>query len=238
MKTQRSYLIGFSVLAICTSGCDGDDGAQGLAGPAGPQGSQGPAGDDGAPGAPGMPGADGADAGGFAFRADPESAYTVVDRLGMPAINTAVITSKDDYNAATPTDDANGDFVAEITANVDALHQALDDDLTGAGLTPCATADCVAAAAPLVVPDTLSIDRTSPPGFPNGRLLSDPVVDVTLALVLLDLGSTDGCGGEACTVTTLADLPLSPPANDVDYLSGTVIRRGCARPLIPTGALA
>ncbi|MEL6761198.1 MAG: DUF4331 family protein, partial [Myxococcota bacterium] len=208
MKIRKLFLVGFSVLTLNAVGCDGDDGAQG---PAGPAGSPGPAGDDGAAGAPGIPGADGADAGGFAFRTDPEDAYTVVDRMGMPAINTAVITSKDDYNAATPIDDANGDFVAEITANVDALHQALDDDLTGAGLTPCSTADCVAAAAPLVVPDTLSIDRTNPPGFPNGRLLPDPVVDVTLALVLLDLGSADGCGGDACTVTTLADLPLNPP---------------------------
>jgi hypothetical protein len=49
-----------------------------------------------------------------------------------------VITSKDDYNKATPADDANGDFVPEIGANVTALHAALDDDFVGLGLTPCA----------------------------------------------------------------------------------------------------
>ncbi|MEO0600566.1 MAG: DUF4331 family protein, partial [Myxococcota bacterium] len=103
---------------------------------------------------------------GFVFDDDAPSAYTRVDRMGMPAINTAVITSKDAYNAADPTDDAAGDFVAEITANVTGLHDALDDDLTGLLLTPCAPADCVAQAAPLVVPDHLTIDPSAGPGFP------------------------------------------------------------------------
>jgi hypothetical protein len=111
-----------------------------------------------------------------------------VDRMGMPAIATAVITSKDAYNQADPTDDAAGVFVPEIVGNVGALHAALDDDLTGLGLTPCVTGDCVGQAAPIVVPDVLRIDPTQPAGFPNGRRLVDPVIDVTLAVVLLDLG--------------------------------------------------
>ena len=143
---------------------------------------------------------------GFAFAMDDPSAYTRVDRIGMPAIGTAVITSKDDYNAADPVDDANGDFVPEIVSNVTALHDALDDDLAGLGLTPCVVEDCVATAAPLVVPDTLKIDTTAGAGFPNGRLLEDPVIDVTLAVVLLDLTVHD--------VTLFASLPLNPPEND------------------------
>ncbi|MCA9729373.1 MAG: DUF4331 family protein [Candidatus Eisenbacteria bacterium] len=150
---------------------------------------------------------------GFQFATDAPAAYRRVDRMGMPAIATAVISSgnKDAYNAADPTDDAAGDFVADITANVGGLHQALDDDLTGAGLTPCATGDCVSQAAPLVVPDVLRIDPSQPAGFPNGRGLADPVIDVTLAVVLLDL-SVHGAG-------TLAGLPLNPPANDVAFAS-------------------
>lgn len=147
----------------------------------------------------------------FVFASEPASAYDRVDRMGMPAIATAVISAgmKDAYNAADPTDDAEGDFVADIVANVGALHAALDDDLTGAGLTPCATNDCVSQAAPLVVPDVLRIDLAQPAGFPNGRRLADPVIDVTLAVVLLDLG-THGAG-------TLAALPLNPVANDVAF---------------------
>ncbi|MFT5583322.1 MAG: hypothetical protein ACI9VR_000900 [Cognaticolwellia sp.] len=123
----------------------------------------------------------------YVFASAEASAYTRVDRVGMPAINTAVIASKDAYNQADPADDANGDFVAEIVASLNFLHGALDDDLTGLGLTPCDVDTCVAQAAPLVVPDTLQIDTTGTAGFPNGRGLEDPVIDVTLAVVLLDL---------------------------------------------------
>ncbi len=147
----------------------------------------------------------------FVFDETPPDQLTQIDRMGMPAINTAVITSKDDYNAATPVDDANGDFVPEIVANVDGLHQALDDDLLGAGLTPCELMACVGQAAPLVVPDVIRLDLTGMAGFPNGRKLADPVMDVTLALVLLDL--------KVHEVTTLAGLPLNPPANDVAFLA-------------------
>jgi len=152
----------------------------------------------------------------FAFATDAPSAYARVDRMGMPAVATAVITSKDAYNSADPIDDGDGDFVAEIVANVTALHEALDDDLTGAGLEPCAASDCVDTTAPFVVPDTLQIDPGAPSGFPNGRRLGDPAMDVTLALVLLDV--VDGvCGEGACSVTTLASLPLNPSANDLAF---------------------
>ena len=63
-----------------------------------------------------------------------------------------------------------------------------------------------------VVPDTLTLVLGSNAGFPNGRLLSDPVIDVTLAVIFLDL-SRNGPG-------TLAGLPLNPPSNDVPFSSG------------------
>ena len=151
----------------------------------------------------------------FVFATDPPSAYVRVDRMGMPAIATAVISSKDAYNAADPADDANGDFVGEIVASLNVLHDALDDDLVGLGITPCTVdngnGSCVTQAAPLVIPDTLKIDLlavSGTPGFPNGRRLEDPVIDVTLAVVLLDL-SVHGAG-------TLVGV-LNPAANDVPF---------------------
>ena len=212
---MKKSLIAFSVLALVGLGACGEDGVDGADGASGADGMAGAPGMDGSPGADGSDGANALD---FQFRTDAPTAYAVVDRVGMPAINSAVITSKDSYNASTPADDAAGTFVTEITANVTALHDALDDDLAAAGLAACAPGDCVAQAAPLVVPDTLVIDRTSPAGFPNGRLLADPVMDVTLALVLLDLSDATGCAGGPCEVTTLANLPLNPPANDVPFL--------------------
>jgi hypothetical protein len=150
----------------------------------------------------------------FVFATTPASAYTQIDRVGMPAVNTAVITSKDAYNAATPTDDASGLFVSQITTDVTALHSTLDASISGAGLFPATTTQSINQAAPLIVPDTLKIDTTAAAGFPNGRKLTDPVVDVTLAVVMLDLTS------HGQTALTLANLPLNPPANDVAFQAG------------------
>lgn len=58
-----------------------------------------------------------------------------------------------------------------------------------------------------VVPDTLKVDFSRPAGFPNGRKLTDPVVDITLAVILLDLTKH--------SPRTLANVPLNPaPGND------------------------
>ncbi|GGD62248.1 DUF4331 family protein [Croceicoccus mobilis] len=77
---------------------------------------------------------------GFDFRSDDPADYTRVDRMGMPAVSTALIGSdlKNAYNDADPTDDANGDFVPEISDQLAGLTNALADDLVAAGLTPCA----------------------------------------------------------------------------------------------------
>ncbi|MCB9565812.1 MAG: DUF4331 family protein [Myxococcales bacterium] len=148
----------------------------------------------------------------FVFDATPPDQLTQIDRMGMPAINTAVITSKDKYNGSSPADDANGDFVPEIVANLTGLHGALDDDLAGLGLTPCvADVTCVAQAGPLVIPDTLKLDLSQDSGFPNGRKLADPVMDVTLAVVLLDL--------QVHAADLFASIPLNPPANDKAFLA-------------------
>ena len=76
----------------------------------------------------------------FTFRSDPVSSYVRVDRMGMPAVSTALIPSdrKNAYNDAGPAADANGDFVPDLAATLTGLTNALADDLTGAGLTPCA----------------------------------------------------------------------------------------------------
>jgi hypothetical protein len=145
-------------------------------------------------------------------------------KLGDPALG------KNAYNDADPADDATAgqgglpQFAVEIVTNLTGLHTALDDDITGAGLTPCTMMDnagddglpdCVGQAVfeggpsvvSLVIPDHLSINPGGPDGFPNGRRLQDPVVDVTLAIILLDM--TVHAPG------ILAGLPINPAANDV-----------------------
>lgn len=61
----------------------------------------------------------------------------------------------------------------------------------------------------LVVPDTINVDLSAASGFPNGRRLEDPVIDVTLAIIFLDM-SVHG-------PSTFANIPLNPPANDVPF---------------------
>lgn len=78
---------------------------------------------------------------GFNFRTDPASAYVRVDRMGMPAVATAVIGSsaKSAYNDANPLDDRNLKFLDEIKATLKGLTDALSDDFAAAGLNMCAT---------------------------------------------------------------------------------------------------
>ena len=57
----------------------------------------------------------------------------------------------------------------------------------------------------LVVPDTLTIWPDRPLGFPNGRLLSDPVIDLTFGAILIDVNRP----GQ--NIASFAALPLNPP---------------------------
>ena len=96
------------------------------------------------------------------------------------------------------------------------LHAALDTNLAAFALTPCTvvgdgTGTCAQQGVPVIIPDTLKIDTDSAAGFPNGRGLADQVMDITLAVILLDLNEHP--------VDLLAGLPLNPPANDVAFTS-------------------
>jgi len=143
----------------------------------------------------------------FTFASEPADAYTQIDRVGMPAVNTALITSKDAYNAAKPADDASGLFAGQIVSNLDAIHAKLNDDVTAAGLVATNTSGSLANAQAAVIPDTLKINTTAAAGFPNGRKLPDRVIDMTLSLILLQQGSGQD-------INTLANIPLNPGAND------------------------
>jgi hypothetical protein len=150
----------------------------------------------------------------FVFSTSPASAYTRVDRMGMPVVNTALITNKDQYNSLDPADDVTGTFVGEMTASIAGLHAALDDDLTMMRLTPCTapgdgTGTCWAQEAPLILPDVICINTGAAAGFPNGRLLSDQVVDITLAVLLLDSNTH--------AADLFASIPLNPAANDLPF---------------------
>jgi hypothetical protein len=159
--------------------------------------------------------------GSVGFRSDAVGTYTRVDAMGMPAVATALVGSamKNAYNDGSPDSSTfAGEFVAQLTG----IHAALDDDLAALNLAACDMTpqpDCVTqevaagvTVGDLVIPDQLKLDPGTPSGFPNGRDFDDPVIDVTLAVVLLDLGGV--CGAGTCGAGTLAGLPLNPPVLD------------------------
>ena len=102
-----------------------------------------------------------------------------------------------DFAPPTPTPSA----TATGTAASFDVTPCLNQTIPGTGLT----------VAQLVIPDSLKLDLNAPSGFPNGRTLTDPVIDVTLAAIFLNLSKNGP--------TTLANLPLNPPANDKPFLS-------------------
>jgi hypothetical protein len=109
--------------------------------------------------------------------------YHQVDRVGNPAVNTALIpfALKNAYNAATPVQDAKGKFASEIIATLKQFgtDQAHIDALAGVAVTGG---------------DYLHIDLTIPntgpsggnvaaAAFPNGRRLADNTLDTILTIV-------------------------------------------------------
>jgi hypothetical protein len=236
-KMTKLFFSSVSILALAAAcegeqGPAGENGAAGAQGPTGQNGADGADGTNGADGMNGTNGADGIDAARYDFRTETPDMYTRVDRMGMPAVATALIGSsmKEAYNDADPNDDITDVgglpmWAGEYLTNLTNLHMALEDDLGGAGLTRCSSgtgasidvSNCafqeLAPSFPvvaLIVPDTLTLDTSAAAGFPNGRRLEDPVIDVTLAVLLLDL-----------TAQTPADLVgvLNPAGNDVETLS-------------------
>lgn len=81
-----------------------------------------------------------------------------IDRVGRPAINTVFIEgdAKNDYNAASPVDDA------------------------------ATYADALGDLAEVLLPDVLTVDLADPAGFLNGRGLADDVIDAELQVITGD----------------------------------------------------
>lgn len=80
-------------------------------------------------------------ASGYDFRKDPDTAFISVDRMGMPAIATALIgtSAKIPYNDSNTGEDAAGRWTSEIKATLTGLHTILGDDLARLSLVSCAT---------------------------------------------------------------------------------------------------
>ena len=115
------------------------------------------------------------------------------DRMGMPAVNTALVSSddKDSFNQGDPSTDGD-DFKKSQTDIINGLRAAVAA-VPGfpAEDSPGVSAETVVT---LVNPDVLHIDLSQPSGFPNGRTLTDDTINPILGLVL-NRGNVLGGGG-------------------------------------------
>jgi hypothetical protein len=123
-----------------------------------------------------------------------------LDRMAIPAINTALIPSgmKDAFNQGAPATDA-AEFGATATSTIEGLRGAVDGVLDGpvgpqdGGPLGDLTPEQVSGA---LIPDIVTIDFSQNVVFPNGRQLTDDVIDVALQLVLnRTAGITDDIDG-------------------------------------------
>jgi hypothetical protein len=115
--------------------------------------------------------------------------YRTVDRMGNPAVNVALIpfSRKNEYNQATPKDDANLKFGEDILATLDALGT------EGADVFPPTDNALALAQVAVLGGDYLRLETdkalapntgTNPAAsFPNGRRLHDDVVDILLTFI-------------------------------------------------------
>ena len=149
---------------------------------------------------------------------DPKTVkYAQVDRMAIPAINTALIPSsqKEAFNRADPAGDVvSYRTVAQTTisglrAAVAAVPGFPAEDNPG---VPAATL------ATVLIPDVVTINFAQPVQFPNGRRLTDDVTDAAVGLVLNrgnvlggGPGLSDGIGNDSVFLTTFPYLGSPNP---------------------------
>ena len=100
---------------------------------------------------------------------------SVIDRMGRPAIATALIPDgqEDAFNATAPADDRAtwGDEVKAALLALSGLDGTPYTDAQAQGITD------------ILLPDILTLDTSSSAGFLNGRRLQDDVIDTELTVV-------------------------------------------------------
>jgi hypothetical protein len=122
-----------------------------------------------------------------------------IDRMAIPAINTALIPSdmKDAFNQGNPINDA-ANFQPAAIDSIDFLRGVVDG-LFGVPQDGGPLGDLTSAqVGGALVPDVVTIDFSQPVQFPNGRTLTDDVIDAALGVVLNRGGAAgigDGVGG-------------------------------------------
>lgn len=135
-----------------------------------------------------------------------------IDRMGRPAINTALIPPiprgmgitpgperRNAFNAGHPQNDRR-DFSADMIGVLRNFYGRTQADAQG--LTN------------VLLPDILTFDTSSTAGFLNGRRLEDDVIDAEISILANITGASDRVGNDSTFLTTFPYLaaPNNPPA--------------------------
>ena len=141
--------------------------------------------------------------------------WQTLDRNGIPAVNAVLIpfARKDEFNAATGQDDANGRFAADIVASL----QALGTNATNIGILAGVAVNrgdmlrlnLNLANASIGTGETIQTANYA--GFPNGRRPGDDVVDVLLYFIANQQAITDNANANEVTIPLT--FPFFPPPN-------------------------
>ena len=170
-----------------------------------------------------LTGADSSDTGVIRAWATTSRDGVQVDRMAIPALNTAVVPAgaKDAYNAADPVDDEAA-FLQAATDSVQGLRDAFDAVIgpqDGGPLGDLSAGDI----ADFVLPDVVTIDFSQPVAYPAGRALETDVVDITLGLVFNRGGAAGVSDGiDANDVPFLDTFPFMAPPHQVAEEDGAV----------------
>ena len=132
-----------------------------------------------------------------------------IDRMAVPGVNTALISTaqKDNFNRGDPSTDI-AVFQNEIQTNITNLRAAVGQI---PGMPGEDGATSVTAIRDIVCPDVVTIVVANPLVFPNGRQLTDDVMDPVLQLILDRTFITDGIG--ANDVAFLGAFPFLAAPN-------------------------
>jgi hypothetical protein len=133
-----------------------------------------------------------------------------VDRMGNPAVNVALVpfSRKDEYNGATPQDDAAGVFAGDIVGTLTALgtNSANINILAGVAVT---NGDYLRL--------NLGVANSGPGGgnnagaaYPNGRRLGDDTIDILLSFITNQSGIIDNVNANDVPLTNT--FPFFAPA--------------------------
>lgn len=138
--------------------------------------------------------------------------FVAIDRMGIPAVNTALIpfARKNEYNRATTQDDAAGKFAGDIVGTLTALGT----DAAHVGIL----ASVAVAKGDMLHLDTSKANSgpqggtVAGAGFPNGRRPADDVID-TLLFLITNEGLTTGDHVNANDVSFRDAFPFFAPSH-------------------------